>query len=326
MSVQEKSHVILTLSGFLDAEYTPWNKKFNQSLQNYADEVISLDNRSILGDHRSPGAASENLMKETYRSLRELYEKGYRLEDIEVTAVGHSKGGNSIRYTVENGFSEINSWNNVPGIESPENELTGCIDNEIPYDNIVTIATPHRGTVFAALAYPVSKMFELCHHEEGYFEAPQSLMPGSEYIQKQNNNGIRSDVNYLNIVGSEDIFIPNKKNALIHSAESNVENVIINNNMAYNSLEMTKKLSRVFNQMAKDMVRDSFDMFEKITDLTRGETENLFETPRTLKPARLSLRGAQLKYALEEMNQGTGHIGVLDHEQTMENISEFLQG
>lgn len=174
---------VVIVHGFLDTWYTPWWKKLGEHAQNaclFPDMIRFVDKGGV------PGTTVGS--PEKYAELvRAEVEKAYDRHDSRVNVVGHSMGGIEARVYIE---------------EMGGNELV---------DSLVTLGTPHQGTLMSWLA--------------SFTPGGRALRMSSDLI-KRRPTSVVDDVEYVSIWSPSDALVKPTKNARMRRDDKeNVTNV-----------------------------------------------------------------------------------------------------
>lgn len=186
---------VVLVHGFLDTWYTPWWKKLGKHAENAClipDMISFVDKGSVPG--MTVGSPEE------YAELvRAEVEKAYDSYDSRVNVVGHSMGGLDARVYIE--------------------EMGG---NKI-VDSLVTLGTPHQGTLVSWLA--------------SFTPGGRALRMSSDLI-KRRPTSVVDDVEYVSVWSPSDTLVKPTRNARMRRDDKkNVTNVKVG---SLGHLELTK--------------------------------------------------------------------------------------
>jgi len=187
---------VVFVHGFLDTWYTPWWKRLGERAQNACllpDMIRFVDKGSV------PGMTVGS--PENYAELvRAEVEKAYDRYDSRVNVVGHSMGGIDARVYIE---------------EMGGNELV---------DSLVTLGTPHQGTLVSWLA--------------SFTPGGRALRMSSDLI-KRRPTSVVDDVEYVSVWSPGDAIIKPTSNARMRRDDKeNVTNVKVG---SFGHLELPRK-------------------------------------------------------------------------------------
>ncbi|PSH00170.1 MAG: hypothetical protein BRC28_00855, partial [Nanohaloarchaea archaeon SW_4_43_9] len=140
MSQEDKLAVIA--HGFADDYFTPWWRPVEEKFDKWGYETKEMGFDGILKTVDSPQKYANHLQDQIDEKVEDLEKHGYD----EVIVVGHSMGGLTTRYFIE--------------------ELG--YDDQV--DSLITFGTPHQGT---DIAKPLSALFD----------GAKDLSTGSNFIQ-----------------------------------------------------------------------------------------------------------------------------------------------
>jgi len=145
---------VVVAHGYLDGHLSPWWDRLTELLEEAgwsADTVHTADTPSL------PGVAVGHPTRYA-EGLQAALDRAYDRHGRPATVIGHSMGGLVGRYCVERG------------------------DAGDQVDNLVTLGTPHQGTVAAYLGYLTA--------------GGRALAPGSDFLADLNGDPLHPDVRY----------------------------------------------------------------------------------------------------------------------------------
>jgi Predicted acetyltransferases and hydrolases with the alpha/beta hydrolase fold len=148
---------VVLVHGFLDTWYMPWWRRMKKSLKSVGpvpEKIYGVNKGNIPG---TTVGSPDNYAEVVERKVEEVYDR----HDERVNLVGHSMGGLDSRWYVEQ------------------------MDGEEYVDTVVTLATPHHGTLtsrYAALT-PGGK----------------KLAMSSDVIRTLKQDGLSEDVEYVSL-------------------------------------------------------------------------------------------------------------------------------
>ncbi|MFP4632254.1 MAG: alpha/beta fold hydrolase [Halobacteriota archaeon] len=170
--------VAFVAHGFADDYFTPWWRPVRTKFEGWGYEIVEVSFDGLARTIDSPRKYAELVevrVEEMYDALEEEY------EGAEIVVVGHSMGGMVARYFVERlGYDDV-------------------------VDRIVTFGSPHQGTWMALpLSLPVIGT-----------GGARDLMPGSQFLEMLNRDGLSEDVDYAAVYTLNDPLILPKENAAL---------------------------------------------------------------------------------------------------------------
>ena len=195
---------VVLVHGFLDTWYTPWWKKLGR----HAQDACLLPDMIRFVDKGSVPGLTVGSPEEYAELVRAEVEKAYDEHDSRVNVVGHSMGGLDARVYIE---------------EMGGKELV---------DSLVTLGTPHQGTLTSWLA--------------SFTPGGRALRMSSDLI-KRRPTSVVDDVEYVSVWSPGDTLVKPTKNARMRRDDKeNVTNLKVG---SLGHLELTKSRS-VFSRYA----------------------------------------------------------------------------
>lgn len=175
---------VVLVHGFLDTWYMPWWRKMKKSLKAVGpvpDKIYGVNKGNIPG---TTVGSPENYAKVVEEKVEEVYDRhGER-----VNIVGHSMGGLDSRWYVE--------------------QLGG----EEYVDTLVTLATPHHGTLTSRYA--------------SLTPGGKKLAMSSDVIRTLKEDGLSDEVEYVSLWSPNDSAVkPSRSAKLPEEYRSNVTNI-----------------------------------------------------------------------------------------------------
>jgi len=188
---------VVLVHGFLDTWYMPWWRRMKKSLKTVGpvpEKIYGVNKGNIPG---TTVGSPENYAEVVEEKVEKVYDK----HDERVNLVGHSMGGLDSRWYVEQ------------------------MDGEDYVDTVVTLATPHHGTLtsrYAALT-PGGK----------------KLAMSSDVIRTLKQDGLSEEVEYVSLWSPGDSAVkPSRSAKLPEEYRENVTNIQLG---GYSHVEMLWK-------------------------------------------------------------------------------------
>lgn len=282
MSQEDKLAVIA--HGFADDYFTPWWRPVEEKFNNWGYKTKEIGFDGILKTVDSPQKYANQLQDQIDEKVEGLEKHGYD----EVIVVGHSMGGLTTRYFME--------------------ELG--YDDQV--DSLITFGTPHQGT---DIAKPFSALFD----------GAKDLSTGSNFIQDLNRDGVSEKVNYLNIYTEDDPMISPYDNAKLPES-GNVTNIEVGESFQTEMEQKAAGFMKVGVGVADDLIETNKRLFkDSLENPLKLVKPNYWKDLPTVRNRKVRYSGLRSELHRTEVQDFlTGHLGMLYNDEAWKKIAEYL--
>jgi triacylglycerol esterase/lipase EstA (alpha/beta hydrolase family) len=284
LDVPEKDNLAVVAHGFADDYFTPWWRPVNEKFQEWGYETAEIGFDGVLQTVDSPEKYAEHIQEQVDEKIDTLEEQYH---PDEVVLIGHSMGGLTARYFVEE------------------------MGYEDRVDKMITFGTPHQGT---RAAEPFAQLFE----------GAKDLSRNSEFSEKLNEDGVSDEIEYLSIYTADDPLVVPYENAELPEAE-NTENVEIGESFLKQAEAKTANFFELSAKMTSEIMQTQYTVWkDSMTDplklLNPGYWEELpaFDNPER----RMMEVYSELQMDIEDVL--TGHLTMLYNDETWREVADYL--
>ncbi len=237
--------------GFADDYFTPWWRPVREKLTEWGYDIVEINFDGLARTVHSPRKYAE-LVEVRVEEMYDALEREY--EGAEIVVVGHSMGGMVARYFVEKlGYDDV-------------------------VDRLITFGSPHQGT---RMALPLSMPFI-------GVEGARDLLPGSQFLESLNRDGLSEEVDYAAVYTMNDPLIVPKQNARLPEVNPGDMNIRVGRSMR-----------------------------EILEDAVAGNGEGGASVARGTRPL-----GGRFPLCREDLM--TGHVTMFYNDMTWEGVAGFL--
>jgi pimeloyl-ACP methyl ester carboxylesterase len=282
--VPEKDKLAVIAHGFADDYFTPWWRPVNEKFQEWGYETAEIGFDGILQTVDSPERYAEHVKDHIDEEIHSLEEKYH---PDEVVVVGHSMGGLTLRYFLEElGYDE-------------------------KVDTALTIGTPHQGT---KVAEPFSS----------FFEGAKALSTGSQFVEEINQEGVSENVDYLNIYTADDPLIAPYENAKLPESE-NVENYEVGESFLKQVEEKTASMFELGSRIAGDIMETNSRLWkDSMTDPLKLMNPGYWEDLPVIDNQERRMMEIYSEFQIDIEEVLTGHLSVLYNDETWKEVADYL--
>lgn len=280
----EKDKLAVIAHGFADDYFTPWWRPVNEKFKEWGYETAEIGFDGILKSVDSPEKYAEHIQEQIDDKITDLEQK---YTSDEVVLIGHSMGGLTARYFIEE------------------------MGYEDKVDRMITFGTPHQGTGVAEPFAPV-------------FDGAKDLSRESEFIEQINQNGVSDEVDYLNIYTQDDPLIVPYENANLPEA-GNTENIEIGENFLTQVEEKTASLFELGARITDDIMKTNCRILQdSLTDPMKFVNPAYWEDLPAFDNQERRMVEAYSELPMDIENVLTGHVTMLYNDETWREVADYL--
>jgi pimeloyl-ACP methyl ester carboxylesterase len=284
LGVPEKDKLAVVAHGFADDYFTPWWRPVNEKFQEWGYETAEIGFDGLLQTVDSPEKYAEHIQDQVDEKIENLEEQYH---PDEVVLIGHSMGGLTARYFVEE------------------------LGYEDRIDKMITFGTPHQGT---KTAEPFAALFD----------GAKDLSRNSDFTDNLNENGVSDEIDYLSIYTADDPLVMPYDNAKLPES-GNTKNVEIGESFLKQVEGKTAGMFELGARIASDIMETNQRILQDglkdpLKLLNPGYWESLpaFDN----QERRMMDIYAELQVDIEDAL--TGHLTMLYNDETWREVADYL--